>query len=356
MQSNEHQPSGVWRILDSSLNRASEGLRTIEEYARFVLSDPLLSEQLKQLRHQTAVAGQRFDRSQLLSARDTPGDVGTTIETPTETSRGNAMDVAIAAAARVQQSLRCLEEYGKIVDSDVGRDFEACRYRCYSLFATLEQLGLRRDRLADCQLYVLVDGGDSVESMAATIEQLADAGADLIQLRDKRLSDRTLYERAAAAAVVLRPTGCLFIVNDRPDIAAAVHADGVHVGQDELPVAAVRQIIGADSLLGVSTHSVAQVQQAVSEAADYIGCGPTFPSGTKSFENFPGTEFLRAAAATTTVPAFAIGGIGADNLDQVIDAGFFRIAVAGAVTSSASPAAAVADLKQRLMQHADKPR
>ncbi|WP_417736346.1 thiamine phosphate synthase [Rosistilla oblonga] len=350
MDGKESTASGVWRILDASLNRASEGLRTIEEYARFVLGDPQLSEQLKQLRHQTATAAEGLPRSQLLAARDTPGDVGTAIETPTETERVDALAVAIAAAARVQQSLRCLEEYGKIVDSGIGRAFEACRYRSYTLFATLEQLSQRRDRLADCQLYVLVDGGDSIEAMTATIAELAGAGADLIQLRDKRLNDRELYEHAAAAAATLRPSRCLFIVNDRPDIAAAVHADGVHVGQDELPATVVRQIIGPERLLGVSTHCVAQVERAVSGGADYIGCGPTFPSGTKSFEAFPGTDFLRDAAATTTLPSFAIGGIGAENLEYVLDAGFSRVAVAGAITRSESPAAMVTELKQRLLR------
>jgi thiamine-phosphate pyrophosphorylase len=130
-------------------------------------------------------------------------------------------------------------------------------------------------------------------------------------------------------------------VNDRPDIAVLSQADGVHVGQEELEVRDARRIIGPDRLVGVSTHSIEQACQAVSDGADYIGCGPTFPSGTKDFDHFPGLDFLRQVAAEISLPAFAIGGITLDNLSQVLHTGFARIAVSGAITNSADPPAHV---------------
>ncbi len=162
------------------------------------------------------------------------------------------------------------------------------------------------------------------------------------------MPDRELVARARLLRQLTRDTETLAIVNDRPDIALLSDADGVHVGQDELTVADSRQIVGPDRLIGVSTHSVAQAKQAVCDGADYLGCGPTFPSPTKQFPDFPGLGFLRAVGPALHVPAFAIGGIHSGNLAQVLDTGFRRIAVGAAVTAASDPAAAARSLLQRL--------
>ena len=111
----------------------------------------------------------------------------------------------------------------------------------------------------------------------------------------------------------------------------AADADGVHVGQEELPVPQTRQIVGPERIVGVSTHSIQQARQAVADGADYIGCGPTFPGRTKNFESYPGTKFLTQIAAEIQIPAFAIGGIDMTNVGQVIETGVRRIAVTGAM-------------------------
>jgi thiamine-phosphate pyrophosphorylase len=137
-------------------------------------------------------------------------------------------------------------------------------------------------------------------------------------------------------------------MNDRPDLAVLSLADGVHLGQNELSVKDARNIIGTDRLIGVSTHSLQQARQAVLDGASYIGVGPTFPSPTKSFDHFPGLELLRAVAAEVSLPAFAIGGISAENVEQVIAAGFRRIAVRSAVADANGPATAVGRLLSQL--------
>ena len=134
------------------------------------------------------------------------------------------------------------------------------------------------------------------------------------------------------------------IINDRPDVAAAADADGVHLGQDDMSVKDARAIVGPRKLVGVSTHSIEQGRQAVLDGANYIGVGPTFPSVTKQFDAFPGLELLRQVAAEIRLPAFAIGGITAANLSEVRGAGFHRVAVSSAVTQAASPGDAVAAL------------
>ena len=129
----------------------------------------------------------------------------------------------------------------------------------------------------------------------------------------------------------------LFIVNDRPDIARLVEADGVHLGQDDMPVQEARWILGSEALIGVSTHNLDQIRQAVRDGASYIGIGPVFPSRTKEFDEFPGLEFVRDASAETALPAFALGGITLDNVSEVLAAGAKRIAVSSPICRADEP-------------------
>lgn len=329
----------AFRILDASLNRVGEGLRTWEDFARFGLDHAGLCEGLKQVRHRLAVVAQRVPNRQRMLARDTPGDVGTVITTATEGTRQDPAAVARAAAVRCQQALRSAEEYSKCVVPEVAVELEALRYQCYTLAVETEQRVRSHPRLRGARLYVLIEAGDGVESLIARVAELAAAGVDALQLRDKRIDDATCYERALAVSRFLSEreaaTRPLWIINDRADIAVAAGADGVHVGQEELPCRAARRIVGPGRLVGVSTHSLRQAQAAASEGADYIGCGPTFPSDTKPFDAFAGLDFLRQVAAELTLPAFAIGGIDTSNVDEVLGTGVHRIAVAGAVQSGA---------------------
>ncbi len=341
----------VHRILDASANRAAEGLRTIEEFARFIEDDPELSTRLKSLRHDLAAAMGRIPRRDLLTARDTAGDVGTTISNVAETRRTGLSEVVAAAASRTQQSLRCLEEYGKTIDPHFAASVESVRYRCYDIAAAVELRvtpDRRRRRLDASLLYLLVDADASADAFAVKIRTLSAAGADVFQLRDRGHDDRTLYERAVLGARVAREADVLFLVNDRADLAAAADADGVHVGQEELPAAAARRVVGPQRLVGVSTHSREQAEAAVVDGADYIGFGPMFPGATKSFDAFVGTDALAEVASGTPLPTFAIGGINGNNLDRVLAAGARRIAVTSAISAANDPIVATRELKRRL--------
>lgn len=342
----------VYRILDVAANRAAEGLRTVEEFVRFALDDAAMVAEVKGMRHALTAALARVPREKRLAARDTIGDVGTGVSLPSERERQRTADVATAALARLQQSLRCLEEYGKAVSPEMAAEVERIRYRSYTLEKQLELTVDRRSWLAEARLYVLVDVAGDAETWRQRIAQLVAGGVDAIQVREKGANDRLLWERCRIAVETVRqtdaPRRCRLIVNDRADIAAAVDADGVHVGQEELPVGVVRRIVGENQCIGVSTHTIDQARQAVREGADYIGCGPTFPSRTKKFETFAGLEFLKAVAAEIDVPAFAIGGIDAENLPAVIATGVRRVAVAGAVWNRPDVAAAARGLRSLL--------
>jgi thiamine-phosphate pyrophosphorylase len=328
------------RLLDAAANRAREGLRVVEDYARFVRNDGFLMAELKQLRHDLAMALARLPADKLLACRDTLADVGTSVTTAGETSRADPSAVATANFKRSQEALRSLEEFGKLVDPLFAAEVEQLRYRSYTLERVAHLATRSQARLSDARLYVLIDGRETLEQFEALTRKLIEAGVHVLQLRDKRLDDRELLGRAARLRESTRGTPTLFILNDRPDLAVLAEADGVHVGQEELTVKDARRLVGPEMLVGVSTHSIQQARQAVLDGADYLGLGPTFPSGTKRFDRFPGLDFLRQAAAEITLPAFAIGGINLENLPQVLAAGIRRVAVGQAITEATVPATA----------------
>lgn len=333
----------IMRILDANANRASEGLRAMEETARFILNARFHTQRLKCLRHELAATLGRLPRVELLDARNARGDVGTTVSTDQERERVDVPHIVAAAAGRTQQAMRCLEEYGKTIDVTFSAEIEQLRYRCYDVCAQLEKACLhgsdRLRRLQTARLYALIDAGDTESKMLERIRRLANAGVDIIQLRDSGVNDRTLYERAVAGARIAGELGVLWIINDRADIAAASGADGVHVGQDELPVEQARRIVGAGAIVGLSTHDMDQVREAANSTVDYIGCGPVFPGSTKKFDEFPGCDFLRQVtdemkngnSSQSPLVAFAIGGITSANVSDVVAAGFGRVAVTAAL-------------------------
>ena len=332
------------RAVDAAANRAREGLRVVEDYVRFVLDDRHLTERLKQLRHRLTAALEAIPYQDRLAGRETQADVGTTITLPSEQHRGSVSDLLAANFGRLQEALRSLEEFGKLLSPGVAAIMERLRYETYTLHRAAEGTVKSVERLGGAQLYVLVDGRSSVDELETLVRTLVVAGVHVIQLRDKKLADRELIGRARLVRSLTQGTSTLFVMNDRPDLAVLAGADGVHVGQEELTVKDARAIVGPRRMVGVSTHSLEQARQAVLDGADYLGVGPTFPSTTKQFERFPGLELVRAVASEIRMPAFAIGGIGLDNVSRVIQAGLRRVAVSGAVAGSANPGAVAAEL------------
>jgi thiamine-phosphate pyrophosphorylase len=333
-------PHPCFRVIDAAANRAREGLRVAEDFVRFVLDDRHLTGQCKQLRHDLAALMDQIPGEQLLSARETQADVGTALATPSEVHRSDAAEVLLANFARLQESLRSLEEFGKLIDPGWAAEIKQLRYRSYTLHRAVEITRTSIKRLANARLYVLIDGRATIDDFRQLAQSLIDAGVHLLQLRDKKLDDRQLVERARLLRELTRGTSTLFIINDRPDLAALCHADGVHLGQEDLSIKDARAMIGPEALVGISTHTIEQARQAVLDGANYIGAGPTFPTDTKKFENFPGLDFLRAVAAEICLPAFAIGGINPANLCEVLSTGITLVAISRSITEAPDPAVA----------------
>jgi thiamine-phosphate pyrophosphorylase len=336
------------RVLDACANRAREGLRVVEDYCRFVLDDAFLSHSLKELRHDLTSALAELSAGLLLEARETQRDVGTELTTSAEFERGSLRDVVQANLKRMQEAFRSLEEFGKVHSPGLGLALEQLRYRAYTLERAIILGASARQRLAAARLYLLLTGSQCAACLDWVVAEAAGGGVDIVQMREKAKTDRELYERARQMRQWTRQAGVLFIVNDRPDIARLVEADGVHLGQDDLSVKEARRILGPDALIGVSTHSLEQVRQAVLDGASYLGVGPTFPSGTKQFADFPGLEFVRQALAETTLPAFVIGGVNLDTIDTAVAAGAHRVAVSQAIAQADDPRAVAATLRAAL--------
>lgn len=201
----------------------------------------------------------------------------------------------------------------------------------------------RRNRLASARLYLVCDAQPD-----DFLEAVLGAGVDLVQLRMKDASDEQIIAAGRRFARAAASHGALFILNDRPDLVQATGADGVHVGQDDMPVGEARRIVGPEPLIGLSTHSPAQIDAARRAGVDYIGVGPVHATPTKPGRQAVGLELVRYATANANAPFFAIGGISPENVEPVVRAGAARVAVVRAITEAHDPALAARRLRAAL--------
>lgn len=212
----------------------------------------------------------------------------------------------------------------------------------------------RRARLAAARLYLVCNCMPGDRDLSDFLAAAISGGVDVVQLREKNLEDEFLTEAASVAADVCDAHGALFILNDRPDIAATVRADGVHIGQDDLPVAEARKVVGPDMLIGLSTHAPSEIDAAVPAApdgspyVDYIGVGPVHATPTKLGRPPVGPELVAYASAHAHVPFFAIGGIDGENIVAVLDAGASRVCVLRAICDARDPERATLALRDAL--------
>jgi thiamine-phosphate pyrophosphorylase len=206
----------------------------------------------------------------------------------------------------------------------------------------------RRARLAAARLYLVCGCMPGERELEDFLPAAISGGVDVVQLRDKRLEDGFLVEAASVAADVCEEHGVLFILNDRPDVAAQVRADGVHLGQDDMSVARARAIVGPDMLVGLSTHAPGEIDAADPALVDYIGVGPVHATPTKPGRPAVGLELVRYAAVHAAVPFFAIGGLDRRNAGEALDAGASRICVLRAVADAGDSERAARELRDLL--------
>jgi thiamine-phosphate pyrophosphorylase len=346
----------ILRIVDANFNRIGEGLRLLEEIARLMLDDSSLTQQLKTLRHDLIRSDSAFNR-QMLQARKADSDVGTGLEVPGEGKEKDVALLLVANARRVQESLRTLEELAKTPETAAGLDSDKFKQARFSLYTIEQELmsGLTgKDRLRLLSgLYVIVDtemlkGRDPMKVAGQAIK----GGATTIQLRDKVGSKREILPVAEKLRALCAEKDALFIVNDYLDITLAVDADGIHLGQDDLPVAAARRILPPGRIIGCSASSVEEAVAAQAGGADYIAVGAIYPTASKKTTTTPavvvGLETLRRVREAVSVPLVAIGSINKDNAAEVIAAGADSLAVISAVLGAESPEKAARQIIERI--------
>ena len=323
------QQAAIYRILDANLDRAREGLRIIEEWCRFGLNNQVMTEECKNMRQELA----SWHTDELRKSRNTPDDPGTELSHPQEEERATVEDLLQANLCRVQEALRVLEEYGKLYNPDLGITMKNIRYQVYTLESNL--LAQRRQQLLqEAKLYLVSSPSDNIFSI---VESSLQGGLSLFQYRHKEGDDRDKLTQAYKLCQLCHAYGALFIVNDRIDLALAVNADGVHLGQKDLPVGLARQILGPHKIIGKSTTNPQEMEKAIAENVDYIGTGPVYETPTKPGKAAAGLEYVSYAASHATVPWFAIGGIDSNNIVEVLKAGATRVAVVRAIMKAEQP-------------------
>jgi len=342
----------VYRIIDANFNRAREALRVMEEYCRFGLNSGPLSERAKGLRHELCAAVGGLDAGRLIAGRDTRGDVGVGQKVEGQHERATLKDCFTAAAKRLTEALRAMAEVTQTVDKSVAEAVERLRYEAYTLEKDIVLFSEPIEKFNRVRLYVIVTSNLPAEVLALA-SKCATGGADCIQLRAKDLPDDRLFAMAVEFVEICREMGTLSIINDRADIAAAAGADGVHLGQNDLPVEQVRRIQISPLIVGKSTHSLKELAASLASRPSYVSLGPAFPTPLKPDLEIAGIEYIRQGLdrlAETGISHVAIGGITSDNVEQVIRAGAERVAVCSAVTKAADPAEACQRLKDKILR------
>jgi thiamine-phosphate pyrophosphorylase len=333
MLGNHHERDMVvLRILDANINRCAEGMRVIEEIARFAVCDEELTRGVKELRHGIRALSALFSNDSIRS-RDSAGDVGGGFSTPSEERRESLTGMARANFYRVEEGLRVLEEFGKLVSLDGARRAKRLRFKVYQLEKALVTSGTDRSLLpAGPFLYTVIDRsfvtGQEVPGVAAA---LVEGGSGIIQYRAKDLPVSDMRLDLASAVPAAEEAGIPLVVNDLPELAAETGAGGVHLGSSDADPSEARAMLGPSRIIGLSVSSMAELESAPFELIDYIAVGAVFETETKGDAVVTGLGILAAARRATEMPIVAIGGITAENAGSVLDAGADGIAVISAV-------------------------
>lgn len=327
-------------------------MRVMEDAARFVLDDATLCGELKSMRHDLRAAADSLAPADgwLEANRDASGDVGTSIGTESEFARGGLLDVVIAAAKRLTESLRVIEELAKTINIDAAQQIESLRYRTYAIDAALQRrLGTGRAR--QWKLCVLLTQSLCRRPWRDVLHGAIEGGADCLQIREKQMDGGELVRLVREAIEIARPRGVSVIVNDRADVALAAGADGVHVGATDLSIRDVRRIAGRGLIIGASTHDLNEARTAVEAGADYCGVGAMFSTALKPQRVPAGIAYLQAFIDRyPNVPHLAIGGVTPQRVPELVAAGARGVAVSSAVCEAEDPAAACAAIVQAITQ------
>lgn len=358
----------IYRIIDVNINRASEGIRVLEDLARFYYNNPNMTAELRTMRHEirksvTAIV------PKCINNRDSINDIGLNVSRLSKLDNKKSINELIRGNfKRLQESLRVIEETLKIIDLyDAAKIYEEIRFNAYNLEKIfvkslnntdeneIWQYQQRKKLLKSFtnEIYCITaeeysNNRDNID----VVKEMLEAGIKIIQYREKDKKTSDMIDECKKIRKLTFDYKAIFIVNDDINIAKIVKADGVHIGQDDLPIEYVRNFLGPDFIIGLSTHSAEQCNEAITRGVDYIGVGPIFKTNTKKDVCNPvGLEYLDYVTKNTDIPFVAIGGIKEHNIDDVLAKKPKMIALVTEIVGAKNIKEKIGALKKKIVQN-----
>ena len=323
----------IAQIIDANLDRAREGLRVLEDWARFALGRKDLVKTIKNFRQNLGKHHLKIYKE----SRNFTNDECTGLSHPEQFKRNNASSIISSNAARVQEALRVIEEFSRDHNQNLCKISSEIRYEIYNLeIALLEahsNYSLRKILNENDLYFITLDN----ENLFEKIKNILEGGVKIIQLRFKQGNDSENLKFAIKVRELCNNFGALFIINDRVDIALACKADGVHLGQHDMDIKFARNILGFSKIIGISANNDFDIKRAIKDGCDYLGIGPVFATSTKKGKVPIGIEALKLLTKDITVPWFAIGGIKQNNISLLKEHNIRKVAIITDLINSENP-------------------
>jgi len=323
----------IYQIIDANLDRAREGLRVLEDWARFGLGKEKYVKRIKNFRQ---ILGKNH-LEVYKKSRNYIEDRCKGLTHQEQIKRKTSDQIISSNAGRVQEALRVIEEFSRLHNHQLSQIASEIRYEIYTLEIDLLSLNKRNKSekiLKENDLYVITD---QKENLLEIIEDILIAGVKIIQHRFKKGTDKDHLQEAIQIKNLCKRYNSLLIVNDRLDIALASNADGIHLGQDDLDIKTARKLLGYSKIIGISANNEIDNSNALKEDCDYIGIGPVFETTTKINKKAIGIEKIKTLTNDLNIPWFAIGGINSNNISYLKSNGFKKVALVSHLMNSEDP-------------------
>jgi len=323
----------IYQIIDANLDRAREGLRVLEDWARFGLGKEKYVEKIKNFRQ---ILGKNH-LEVYKQSRNHIKDKCKGLTHQEQFNRKTSEQIISSNSARVQEALRVIEEFSRLQNHELSKIASEIRYEIYTIEIDLlsySKFKKSEEILKKNDLYVITDQKDN---LLKTIEEILIAGVRIIQYRFKTGTDQDHLKKAIQIKNLCKKYNSLFIVNDRIDIALASNADGIHLGQDDLDLKTARKLLGYSKIVGVSANNAIDISNALKDGCDYLGIGPVFETTTKKNKIPLGIEKIKTLTKDLIIPWFAIGGIKSKNISYLKRNGFKKVALVSELMNSEDP-------------------
>ena len=330
---NKQNDLRISQIIDANLDRSREGLRVLEDWARYGLGRVDIVKKLKNFRQILGAHHLNIYKN----ARNHTKDNCNGLDHPEQFKRIYVENIISSNASRIQEALRVLEEFSRNNNYELSKTASMIRYEIYNLEIELMNAKCNQNLneiLLENNLYLITN---EKPNLIGDIENLLIGGVKIIQHRFKNSNDSNNLEEAKIIKKLCKSKGAAFIVNDRVDIALACDADGVHLGQNDLDIISARKILGFSKIIGISANNEQDIKNALDQGCDYLGVGPVFETNTKKTKKPLGIEKIKKLTKDLTVPWYAIGGIKNENIPILKSNGINKVAIISEIMNDENP-------------------